>query len=363
MRSTSFLRYVLGRLLHFFLVYALLIFVYAIILNGQLEATVHRTLQWNAAQAVQGAIGAGTIDPDEADEYRAEMLLQAERAYGFDKPFLVRAGKLWLKTIRLDFGYSQGQSVTHLTGTTQDTLVMNIIGEALIPTLLLFGGAFLFQALLALFLGLRNATQPGSSLDRVTTTFSILLAGVPPFVLAMFMVRVFVFRIPLAPSDPWVYSLPSTWSELGPWAGEFFSHFALPFVTLILANLWATAHRVRNISLNVFSEDYFNAARARGLPERKVVYRIGRRVTAAPTLTLIATGFAASLWGGFLVEPIFQWPGIGCLFLRCTNAADIPMVMGMLVVITGIYLFGLMMLDLTYGLTDPRIKVGSRAKL
>ncbi len=120
---------------------------------------------------------------------------------------------------------------------------------------------------------------------------------------------------------------------------------------------------MRNISLNVFSEDYFSAARARGLPERKVVYRIGRRVTAAPTLTLIATGFAASLWGGFLVEPIFQWPGIGCLFLRCTNAADIPMVMGMLVVVTGIYLLGLMVLDLTYGLMGPRIKVGSRAAL
>ncbi len=186
----------------FFLVYALLVFVYATVLNGQLEVTVHQTLEWDVARAVQSAVGIGEISPEEADEYRAEMLLRVEKAYGFDKPFLVRAGKLWLKTARLDFGHSRSESVTHLTGTTQDTLVMNIIGEALIPTLLIFGGAFLFQAILALFLGLRNGTQPGSGLDRVTTAFSILLAGVPPFVLAMFMVSVFVFRIPLAPSDP-----------------------------------------------------------------------------------------------------------------------------------------------------------------
>lgn len=361
MKSHSLWRYGLGRILHFAFVYALLVFVYSVILNGQLEVTVHSTLAWDVGQAVQAAAGAGEIGPDEVDEYRAELLHQAERAYGFDRPFLIRAGKLFLKTARLDFGHSLGQRVTHTTGTTQDTLVIHIIAEALLSTLLLFGSAFLFQALLALILGLRNGSKPGSAGDRVTTSLSILLAGIPPFVLAMFMVNIFVFRIPLAPSDPLVSTFPSTWSQVGPWAREFFSHVALPFFTLVFANIWATAHCVRNLSLNVFSEDYVRAARARGLPERRTIYGIGRRATAAPTLTLLATGFATSLWGGFLVEPIFQWPGIGCLFLRCTNAADIPMVMGMLVVITGIYLFGLMVLDLSYGLMDPRIKVGNRA--
>ena len=360
--GSSFWRYVGTRIVHFVLIYAVLVFAYSVLLNGQIEFVVHQTLGWSAARAVQGALASGAIQPEEAEAYREEVLLGLERAYGFDKPFLVRAGNLFLRTVRLEFGNSHTQTVIHTTHTPKDTLVMRIIAEAMIPTAILFGGAFLVQALLAAFLGLRNGSKPGTALDRTTTALSIVLAGVPPFVLAMFAVRLFVYDIPIAPSDPWVYTLPATWAELGPWAKEFFPHFTLPFLTLVFASIWITAHKVRNISLNAFSDDYFDAARARGLSERRVIYRLGGRVSSPPTLTLIAGGFAASLWGGFLVEPIFQWPGIGTLFFTATKYSDTPLMMGLLVVVTGIYLFALMILDLTYGLMDPRIKVGSRAR-
>jgi len=363
MKSGSWWRYALGSLLHFFLVYALLVFIYAAVLNGQIEASIRPTLMWSANRTVQGLLQAGDIEPGEAAAYRDEALLALEHAVGFDRPFLIRCSRLWLRTARLDFGYARTETVTHLTGTNRDTFVMNIIAEAFIPAAILFGGAFLCQAVLALFLGLRNGSKPGSAVDRATTTMSIILAGLPPFVLAMFMVSISVYHIPLVPSDPWVYTSPLAWSQLGPCTREFFSHFFLPFLTLLFANICATAHHVKNLSVSAFSEDYSHAARARRLTERKVVYRIGHRVTAPPTLTLITTGFAASLWVGFLVEPIFQWPRIGSLFLRYVTGFDTSMVMGMLVVVTGIYLFGLMVLDLTYGLMDPRIKAGSRAAL
>jgi len=361
MSSQSFWRFAAGRIIHFVLVFAALVFLYAVLLNGQIEFTVRQTLMWDASKAVQAALGAGAIQPEEADAYLDEVLHALELAYGFDKPFLVRSGKLFLRTVSFDFGHSHTQTVIHTTHTPKDTLVMGIIAEAMIPTAILFGGAFLVQALLAAFLGLRNGSRPGSVLDRLTTALSIILAGVPPFVLAMFAVKLFVYDLPIVPSDPWVYTLPSTWSQLGPWAREFFPHFTLPFLTLVFAGIWITAHKVRNISLNAFSEDFFDAARARGLPERRVIYRLGGRVSSPATLTLIASGFSASLWGGFLVEPIFQWPGIGTLFFTATNYADTPLMMGLLVVITGAYLFSLMLLDLTYGLMDPRIKVAARA--
>ncbi|MBN1859645.1 hypothetical protein JW848_10665 [Candidatus Bipolaricaulota bacterium] len=103
--GSSFWRYAGVRVVHFVLIYAVLVFAYAVLLNGQIEFVVHQTLGWDAARAVQGALISGAIEPEEAPAFREEVLQALEQAYGFDKPFVVRAGNLFLKTVRLEFGH------------------------------------------------------------------------------------------------------------------------------------------------------------------------------------------------------------------------------------------------------------------
>jgi peptide/nickel transport system permease protein len=103
-------------------------------------------------------------------------------------------------------------------------------------------------------------------------------------------------------------------------------------------------------------EDFISAARARGLPERKVLYGHGLRTAAPPIATMLTVGMTSVLWGSFLVEPIFQWRGLGMLFMRAILANEINLLMALLVVCTLATQLGLVTLDLVYSWLDPRIR-------
>jgi peptide/nickel transport system permease protein len=138
-------------------------------------------------------------------------------------------------------------------------------------------------------------------------------------------------------------------------------HLALPVMTLVVIGFWGRAFLTRNIVLGVLQDDYIMAARARGIPERKVLYGHTMRTSAPPIVTMSLLALLASGSGNIVFEGLFNWPGMGNLVWFALQQNDVPVLMGNLAITTGLYICGLVLLDLVYGLLDPRIKVGGKA--
>jgi peptide/nickel transport system permease protein len=359
MRESHFWHYAAVRLLSFLFTYVVLVYAFCALLDSQLVTQVEQTLYWDVSQVAQGMLSSGEVSQEEYKDVLQEIYKQARHERGFDLPVFVRIHQRAARILRFDFGRSaEGIGVLY----RPNVPVLSVIGEFATPTAMLFTGAFVVQMLLGVLLGAWNANRPGSFLDRATALLATATMSIPPAVAAMFAVLLFVFAVPIAPSTPFVFHPPAGGVGLVAWLGSLFSHLALPFVTVVLLTVWATAHTVRNLNLGVLQEDFITSARARGIPERRVLYGHGLRASAPPIVTVAVLGLFASLWGSFLVEPIFQWRGIGMLFLAAIRTNDITMLLALLVTVTGASQLGQVVLDLTYGWLDPRVKVG-RPKL
>ena len=355
MREGSFWRYAATRVLSFILIYAALVYVFCALLDTQLVIQVGQTLYWDTSQRAQGLLAGGTVTQEEYKETVQAMYEEARHERGFDLPFLARIHFRALRILRFDFGVTAtGIAIQY----RQNTNTLSVIGEFAVPTAVLFTTAFVVQMLLGILLGARNANRPGSFLDRATTFLATATMSIPAPFAALLAILLFVYAIPIAPSTPFAFRIMAGQFHFQSWFVSLLSHLALPFLTVVFLTVWGTAHTVRNLNLGVLQEDFITAARARGIPEPRVLYRHGLRASAPPIVTLAVTGLFTSLWGSFLVEPIFQWRGIGTLFLSAIRSNDITMLLALLVTVTGATQLGHVALDLAYGRLDPRIRVG-----
>jgi peptide/nickel transport system permease protein len=123
---------------------------------------------------------------------------------------------------------------------------------------------------------------------------------------------------------------------------------------------WGRAYYTRNITLGILQEDYIMSARARGLPERRVLYGHTLRSAAPPIVTSALLTLLLSISGAMIFEGIFNWPGMGRLYWAAVQQNDVPVLMANMTVTTALYIAGLVILDLIYGFLDPRIKVSGR---
>jgi peptide/nickel transport system permease protein len=349
----AFWGYAFRRILGLALTYVVLVYVFSAILDAQLMTQVEQTLRWDIGQVVQRLIWAGEVAPEQYEDVVNEMVAQIRLANGFDEPFLVRVNLRAVRVLRFDFGEAGGR---YPPGTS----MLSVVAEYAQPTLILFAGAFLLQFILGILLGVHNANHVGSALDRLSAVLATATMSTPAPVAAFFAILLFVYVLPLAPSTPWIFQLPPSWTDFGRWAAAFFSHLALPLLTVAFLAVWSTALMVRNIVLGTLHEDFIMAGRARGLPERKVLFGHSLRTSAPPIATMATVGLFASMWGSFLVEPVFQMRGIGTLFLDAIRSTDVATLFALLVTITGATQLALMILDLAYGRLDPRIRVGGK---
>jgi len=132
-------------------------------------------------------------------------------------------------------------------------------------------------------------------------------------------------------------------------------------LTLFLIGFWSLGFVVRNIVLGILQEDYIMSARARGIPENKVLFGHTMRTAAPPLITIALLTLLASISGNIIFEGIFSWPGLGNLYWIAIQQNDIPVLLADLAITTAIYQAGLIFLDLIYGFLDPRIKIGGKA--
>jgi ABC-type dipeptide/oligopeptide/nickel transport system permease component len=269
------------------------------------------------------AEGANPLSP-EAQKNLAEV-------YGLDKPLYVQFGIFLHKAIRGDFG----TSFVYKTRTVAEIMVETF------PISLLLGSMALVLAVVGgLTLGVLAAVYQNRSWDYVSVSVATLGVSVPNFVLAVFLIVLFSFVLPIFPTGGW--NSPQDW--------------VLPTVTLALAPMGIIARFTRSSMLEVIRSDYIVTARAKGLAEGPVILKHVLKNGFIPVVTLLGPMFAAVGTGSFFVESIFRIPGMGRFFVLSMTGRDYPMIMAVVLIYGAFLALMNLVVDLLYGLLDPRIR-------
>ncbi len=269
------------------------------------------------------AEGANPLSPE------AQKNLAAH--YGLDKPlheqFVIFIGK----ALHGDFG----NSFVYKTRTVREILT------AAFPVSLLLGTmALVLAVVIGLTLGILAAAYQNRGWDYLSVTLATFGVAVPNFVLAVFLIILFSFIVPLFPTGGW--DSPRNW--------------VLPTVTLALAPMGIIARFTRASMLDVIRADYTLTARAKGLGEVPVIFKHALKNAFIPVVTLLGPLFAAVGTGSFFVESIFRVPGMGRFFVESMTGRDYPMIMAVVLTYGAFLAVMNLVVDLLYGALDPRIR-------
>ena len=265
--------------------------------------------------------------------------------YGLDQPIGRQFARFLGGAARGDFGASieHGRAVSEL------------IVERLPASLLLGGTVLLVTFALGSWLGALQAIRRGT-LDRVLGTASLAAYAMPSFWLGLVLAWLIGVEWRLLPvggmRDPF---LPESASGAARWA-DVLRHLVLPAFTLACVNIGATMRHQRSAMLEALAHPFVRAARARGLDERRVVWRHGWRNALFPVVTLFGLWLPLLVTGSVFVEKIFAWPGLGALAADAIGARDYPLLMGATILVTALVIAGGLLADAAYAALDPRVR-------
>ncbi|MEE9316187.1 MAG: ABC transporter permease [bacterium] len=275
----------------------------------------------------------------------AEAKARLHSLYGLDKPLHVQYW-LWLsRLVRFDFGKSFKDG----------RLVIIKILERLPATLLLNVLSLLLIFFIALPIGIISAVRQDSFFDKGMTVFVFLGFSVPAFWLALLLMVLFgvvLGWLPISGMHSVNFPYFSFWGKL--W--DIIKHLILPVFVSAFGGLAYLSRYSRTSMLEVLRQDYIRTARAKGLSEKKVIYRHALRNALIPIVTLLGLSLPALIGGGFIFETIFAWPGMGRLGYQAIMARDYPVIMGVGVIAALLTLLGNLIADITYAFIDPRIR-------
>lgn len=286
----------------------------------------------------------GQIDPSE--------LAKLNALYGFDKPPLTRFVEMIGKFARFDLGNSffYEKSVTDL------------VLEKMPVSITLGAWTFILTYLICIPLGIAKAVRDGSRFDAITSVLILIGYAIPPFVLGVLLLVLFgggsfwdVFPLGGLVSDDWeIFSL---WHKIT----DYLWHIALPVFCSVVGSLAVMTVLTKNVFLEEIRRQYVYTARAKGLPERQILFKHIFRNALIP----LVTGFPAAFIGAFftgslLIETLFSLDGLGLLSYEAVLKRDYPVVMGTLYVFTLMGLLAKLLSDLSYAWIDPRINFDER---
>jgi peptide/nickel transport system permease protein len=207
--------------------------------------------------------------------------------------------------------------------------------------------------LLGIPLGIYSALRQYSFWDTALTTSALIIWGIPVFVLGLFMQTVFGLYLGILPVSggggrTFLYVFPADWTNL--------SVLILPAVTLGIIEVAYISYMQRASMLEVIRSDYVRTARAKGLPERSVVFKHSLKNAIIPVMTIAGIDLGALMGGAILTETVFSRPGIGLMIYQAIGARDLPVVSGGVLFATLVYVIANLLVDIGYAYVDPRIR-------
>ena len=273
---------------------------------------------------------------EDVEEIRAKW----EEELGWDKPWIVQYGNWLWRLVQGDLG-------TSLIGAFQ---TVNEELKTRIPVTLELGVLSLIVGVaIALPVGIISAVRQDSVIDYLTRGGAILALSIPGFWLAVLIIRVIFPQLGL-PSLPLLYSDPT--ENLA----ENLRQMYIPAIILGIGLAGPVMRLTRGEMLEVLRQDYVRTARAKGLQENAVIVRHAMRNALIPVLTLIGLSASILVGGSVIMESIFTLPGMGLRMITALKDRDIPVVMGIMVVIAIVVIVANLLIDIAYSLVDPRIR-------
>ncbi|MDA8433933.1 MAG: ABC transporter permease [Nitrospiraceae bacterium] len=277
-----------------------------------------------------------------------------EKLYHLDKPVIVQYG-LWIKKLaRFDFGESFSSDHRPVIEKIWNSK-KPLIERRLFVTFMINFLSMIVILLVALPLGIFSATHQNSLWDKVATTTVFIGFAVPSFWLALLLMILFGVELnwlPISQLKSMGYASLPFWSKV--W--DLTKHLMLPIFVSAFTGLAFDSRIMRSSMLEVIRQDFVTVARAKGLPERLVIYRHAFRNALLPIITLMGLSVGGLIGGSVIFENIFGIPGMGQLFYWSVMTRDYPTVMGILTIGAFLTLFGNLMADIGYMLADPRIR-------
>jgi peptide/nickel transport system permease protein len=298
---------------------------------------------------------------------RGEDRLRLQRQLGLDQPLHIQY-VYWLVGNDWRMVDTTGDGVPNTYGTRSGVLrgdwgtslvtrrpVMEMIGQRLPNTLLLMLTAQTFILIVALSVGIYSALRQYSFVDNLVTAGSFIGYSMPIFWLALILMYLFAVNfkrwgLPYFPTvgmyDP----------AVGRTVAQVAWHMVLPVITLSVVSIATYSRYIRSSMLEVINQDYIRTARSKGLRERLVLWRHALKNAALPLVTLVGLDLPLLLAGAVVTERIFAWPGMGRLFLDHVERTDVPVLMGILMLVSMAVVVFQLLTDIVYTYLDPRIR-------
>ena len=266
------------------------------------------------------------------DNASEAQVAELKHKLGLDLPLSQQYLNYWSGLLRGDLGVSLSNPADR---------VFEKIMSRYPATIELALAGLLVAVLIAIPLGVTAGTHQGKLLDNLASVIALLGISAPGFVLGPLMIYAFAIKLDWLPVA----------GRYGP------EYLILPSVTLGAALAAILTRMVRSSVIEELNEDYVRTARAKGLSERKVIYKHVLKNGLIPVVTVLGLQFGVLLAGAIITETIFSWPGLGRLTVEAINSRDYPLVQGCILMIALTYIIANILTDLTYRLLDPRIKV------
>lgn len=272
------------------------------------------------------------------DYATAEDIARIRARLGLDRPFLAQLG-IWLgRVVRGDLG------VSIFSGLPVTTLIGQRAGATVALTVL----AMAISVGVGVPLGVLAAWKKGAWIDRAVMVAAVSGFSMPVFWLGFLLVYVFAVSAGWLPVQGYQPLAAGLW--------PFLRHLILPAVTLSVVYMALIARMTRASMLGVLGEDYIRTAFAKGLAPRRVLLRHALKNASLPVVTIIGLGFALLIGGAVVTESVFALPGLGRLTVDAIIRRDYPVIQGVILVVSGVYVLINLVVDLLYVVLDPRIR-------
>jgi peptide/nickel transport system permease protein len=272
------------------------------------------------------------------DYATSEDIARIRTRLGLDQPFVTQVG-IWLaRIVRGDLGTSIFSGLP----------VATLIGQRAETTIALTLLAMVISVGVGVPAGVLAAWKKGSWVDRVVMIFAVSGFSMPVFWLGFLLVYVFAISFHWLPVQGY--------RPISEGLGPFLRHLILPAVTLSVVYMALIARMTRASMLGVLGEDYVRTAFAKGLAPRRVLLRHALKNASLPVVTIIGIGFALLIGGAVVTESVFALPGLGRLTVDAIVRRDYPVIQGVILVVSCVYVFVNLVVDLLYVVLDPRIR-------
>ncbi|MGN7761878.1 ABC transporter permease [Paenibacillus sp. 22594] len=275
----------------------------------------------------------------------AERKAELREIYGLNKPMLERYG-IWMNNaFHGDFGYSLAQQKP----------VLQLFNDYIWNSFLLAAVSTFLTWVIAVIVGVVSAYKQYSWFDTLVMVAIFAAMSLPSFFIGLFLIKILAVDLKWLPPGGMITTGSNATGMA--YLKEVVRHMALPVVVMTLLGLGSLTRYFRSNMIDVLKQDYIRTARAKGLKERKVLFTHALRNALLPAITLVGFELPALFGGSLIIEQIFNWPGIGQLYMKSFGLRDYPLLMGFTMFIAILTVIGTLLSDILYRVADPRVRL------